>query len=158
MTQREKDGVAVQDLLLKSVLAQVKLSFFQLKNNPSIEDENGNILKLFDAISKKVLVYRISQSYCSECNKAQMSYVKTLSNQLGSDKIIVLGSFSTYKDLAIYAKSSQITVPTFNIADSSLSILPMEALQTPYYFLLSKEGMINCFYSKERNSTHVRRL
>ena len=146
MNQIKKKSAEDRELMLKSALTQVKLSSFQLKDRLPVMDSSGSIIELAKIVDQKVLVYRISESYCSECNKAQLPYIGTISNRLGPNRVFILGSFLNKESLAMYVRSNQIKVPAYNISAATLSTLPMETLHLPYFFVLDKGGLISSVF------------
>lgn len=149
--KKEISAGTTNELLTDYILLQSKLSSFNLNNNITVEDISGKKILLSNILeSNKMIVYRISESYCMECIKAQFPFLNILSEKLGKKHLLLLTSFSSLKDFKIFMQTNKISIPAYNIQQADLAYLPIESLNFPYYFESNRNNNIQYVFIPQK--------
>ena len=128
--------VLANKLLIQSNVLSIPLDLDKLV----VEDTSGKqeILKKFFNSPRKV-IYRVSESYCMECVKKQLPFLKKISNKIGKQNVAILASFSNSKMFRIFLQENNIDVDAYNIVQDVTPFKPaIEQLYEPYYFKADK--------------------
>lgn len=122
---------------------------FEINNNVSafsVFSDNDIFASQIDSITNNgmVLVYRISDRYCSSCISDGFDLLEENSDDI-IDKIMIWGTYSNINELKKMNSKKQINHKVLLMQNN---ILPkeVESLNTPYYFVLTpNKKMINIF-------------
>lgn len=111
-----------------------------------LESSNGSMLRLMDlAGSSPKVVFRISDRHCGECILAQLPFLKKLSDSIGKENVVILGSYLNFKNLKIFMTVNKLDYPYYNLPSEALSYLDIEMQSSPYYFEMEKQKTGNIF-------------
>ncbi|MEC7753202.1 hypothetical protein [Roseivirga sp. UBA1976] len=141
LKNRKSDHQILTDEALSKVYEEVASKRFAYENSP-INNFNVNGSLLTDIVKSPVLIFRFSETNCQDCVKqVAESLVKNFSKK--SDKILILGSFSSDRSLMLYLKSLNLDhFKWLNVPKGSVSnYLDIENI--PYLFILNQKLLID---------------
>lgn len=126
--------------LIEHMMVQSRVSSVPVNMNASIQDTAGVRTTLRQVVdSGGAIVYRVSDSYCMECVKAQFPYLKMISGKIGKKRVILLSSFYTFKAFKIFIQSNNLDLPAYQVNQNELSDMDIEGLYMPYFFKITPQ-------------------
>jgi len=124
-----------QDILFNTIFFQMESENKVIDGSIELRSESGDILKLSDLVSQKPkLILRYSELQCDMCIDHSLVYLKRIADSIGRKNILILASYNSMRDLAIFKRINSIDLPVFQIAEKGLDI-PIENYDTPYLLL-----------------------
>ena len=106
--------------------------------------------KLLDSLRiNNCLVYRFTQLNCNLCIESEIVKLKKLAENIGKDKIALLISFSTNKEVKIITHKYNLDLPVYNVDLAVLKNLPIEELNVPYCYLV-KGGSVSMVFIPDK--------
>ena len=123
---------------LKVVISlMIRNSELNIKNNFSVTDSSGKSISFSKLIrDKKVLVFRYSQLSCTSCVDVQLQRLEQFAKRIGFDRVIVLTTYTSIKELNMYKKVNNLSFDMYNIPIGTLKT-EMELSNTPYFFTVN---------------------
>jgi len=105
-----------------------------------------SLIHLLDSLKiNNCLVYRFTQLNCNTCVEMEMPKLKKLAKKTGKDKIILLVSFSSTKELKIISNKYKIDFQMYNIDLDAINYLPIEELNVPYCYIRKEKNIHSVF-------------
>ena len=126
------------EMLLNNIYFQEESEGAVMNGLLQIESEAGDSSCLAALTSGKPLLFlRYSSLNCNLCVDHSLSYLKSLADSIGHENIVILASYNTMRELALFKRVNQIRFPVYRIADNSLGI-PADKYSFPYLFITNK--------------------
>jgi hypothetical protein len=91
-------------------------------NDQKVTDELGNnhdLNKVFGTTSK--LVFRFSEFSCNTCIDREIANLKQLASSIGKENIVLLATYSSIRDLAVFKRINHLDLPIYNIPQNVFS-------------------------------------
>ncbi|MCK7540813.1 MAG: hypothetical protein MZV63_62955 [Marinilabiliales bacterium] len=125
-------------MLLNNIYFQEESEGAVMDGLLQIESETGDSSRLAALISGKPLLFlRYSSLNCNLCVDHSLNYLKSLADSIGHENIVILASYNTMRELALFKRVNQIRFSVYRIADNSLGI-PADKYSFPYLFITNK--------------------
>ena len=126
------------EMLLNNIYYQGESEGAVMDGALQTESESGDVSSLAALVSGKPLLFlRYSQLNCNLCVDHSLNYLKTIADSIGSDNIVILASYNTMRELALFKRVNQIRFPVYRIEDNSLGI-PADKYSFPFLFITNK--------------------
>ena len=91
-------------------------------NDQKVTDELGNnhdLNKILGATSK--LVFRFSEFSCNTCIDREIANLKQVASNIGKENIIILATYNSIRDLAVFKRINHLDLPIYNIPQNVFS-------------------------------------
>lgn len=132
------------DLLIQIMDDQIlsyKNESLYINSDGIITGENVKDIPISDlSISTNKLILRYSMSNCSDCINYVLDVIKNNTHMLNNVDVIIWGNFQYARDAYVYKKINNIPYKVYHVKDS---ILPLDKLEIPYFFLLDKDNQVS---------------
>ena len=112
-------------------------------------NENGNMINIRDIAKNDKLVFRYSEMNCNVCVDSQLVVLKQLCELIGENKIIIITTYVNALNMAKFKRINQIKPPIYNLIGEGLG-LQIDSLNMPFYFTLTKDGIITNVFIPEK--------
>ena len=129
-------------VFLNQLMANIELIYengdFIISQQTKVFDEDKNEILLRDLIKgNNKIIFRYSQLGCMACVDKELKRIDNLAKKIGYDKIIVLATYFSNRDLYSYKRVNDIKVEMYNIPIGSFHN-DIEKLKIPYIFIVNK--------------------
>lgn len=114
--------LATNQLKLKDCLLE---TVDEVRSKTTLKKAVGNSRKL---------ILRFSETDCNVCLDDELKRLKEFAGKVGSEKIILIGSYTNTRDLFAFKQIRELNFPTYNISQEAFG-LPIEKNNTPFLFL-----------------------
>jgi len=146
-----KAGEMRVTMLLNNIYFQEESEGALMDGLLQIESEAGESSRLAALTSGKPLLFlRYSSLNCNLCVDHSLNYLKSLADSIGHENIVILASYNTMRELALFKRVNQIRFPVYRIADNSLGI-PAEKYSFPYLFITNKSLTVTNFHIPDKD-------
>lgn len=150
------EAIFFKDLIKKQsddMIIQLKSENISFDRAQNVTDENGNEIRIGDIIEKNssTLVVRLSKLNCQTCNASHIKALKEILSENDFEKVIFLLKYDEMKEMYQFKKVNRIRHSVYKFNDD---ITPVDKLSIPYFFCLTKEGVVNkVFIPQEFNES-----
>ena len=110
-----------------------------LKNSMLLLENGKEKIHLSDVIKDKTLVIRLSQQNCQAC----ITVITPLLQKLSNERVIFLIDYTNKRYFEEFKKTCNVSHRLFKIESS---IIPLDTLNIPYFFLLDKNLKTDCTF------------
>jgi hypothetical protein len=128
-----------------------------LNNGLSLEktiltDSKNHEIKIKDVFHEndKFLICRFSELYCQECVTHSIIKLVNISEKIGKDHIIFLGSYENSKSMNIMKE--HLGIQNMAIYNAHNLNIPAEEIGFPYYFMVDKTLKISDIFIPEKSA------
>jgi len=133
----------IKNLLMENVLNQFRCEDSDVALPLFLIDENNNKKNIGELSNDSpVLVFRFSEYNCGICSEFQIKIIKEFMLRYGENGIILITTFRNKRDLMIFKKINNLSIPIYRV-DKNLLNPVIEELNFPYYFILNTNGTMN---------------
>lgn len=113
--------------------------------NHNIKDRDS-VINLKEIIGKTPkLIFKFSETDCSECVKSEVINLDILSKEVGSENIIILTGFSNPKNFLLFRTKSETNIRAYNMENQILG-LPIETENYPFLFIVDSSLNVNSIF------------
>nr|WP_294870379.1 hypothetical protein [uncultured Pedobacter sp.] len=154
----KKNDVEVKGTLLEKayrerLLYQVEYcNSFKLPTFILAKDINNKILRFDSSLNYKgKLFFRVSERNCDLCVSKEFIHLKLLEEKIGSDRIIIMASYSGPNDLRILKNRYNINFKIINIPFGALDNKYTEDQDFPYFFTINDKNVANNIFVPDKS-------
>jgi hypothetical protein len=110
-----------------------------------LTDKSGRTVKLSHVIgtSPKVILH-LPKLSCSPCIEDELPRFGVFCDQVGTDKVLILGSYNSKRQLRVFRENNEIRCSIYNLKDSRLG-LPTEKAAVPSLFIVDSGLVVRQF-------------
>jgi len=146
------------DMLLNNIYFQQESEGAVMDGSLQIESESGEVFCLAELTSGKPLLFlRYSHLNCNLCVDHSLNYLKSIGDSIGPENVVILASYNTMRELALFKRVNQIRFPVYRIADNSLGI-PAEKYSFPYIFMTNKSLTVTHFHIPDKDVPQLNKI
>lgn len=146
-----QDSILIAELH-NAVLSQGSGNDINLKGSFEVTDRHGETKTLKELIVDKKVIYRINETNCMSCVDKYLPFLKSMRSKLGKEKIIILGSFSSSKDLYLTLEKYPINdIPVYNLNRFYLEKEKIEQLNIPYVFEIDTSFYVSHMFIPQKH-------
>lgn len=167
--KREKNQQIIQkqtDSLTRAQYYSYVLSYgdivkVPLEKNMLLTDSGMKTTTIANVVSKRTYVFHFDETNCFTCVEKYVPYLLRLSKRLGSDNLIILGSYQNPANLFNALEPfnlSESGIKIFNLAPSYLSTSKLAALNAPYIFEIDNTLNASRFFIPEKSFSELSEL
>jgi len=127
------------DMLIENTTFQFDCEGSNLEIPLSLIDENNKRCRINEISgANTTLIFRFSEINCTSCVETQFRLIRKYISKYGKNNIIIVASYSNIRNLTIFKRINEISIPIYRIEQNQLC-QKVESLNVPYYFLLEDE-------------------
>jgi hypothetical protein len=149
--------ISILVLTLSCDLRENKTDFSNI-SEPMFEVKMGDTTELLEIIQNmnlnEKIVMRLMDSYCLDC----ISQISISINELNipKDKLVILGSFLSERDLKLYLKKNNLTQFTSYHVDYMFFSGNLDQLEFPFFLLISNNKIQDMFYTNIPDTARIK--
>jgi len=154
----KENEVGVKDTLLENayrerLLYQVEYgNSFKLPPLILAKDINNKALRFDPSLKyKDKLFFRVTERNCDVCVNKEFAHLKLFEEKIGSDRIIILASYSGPNDLKILKNRYNINYKIINIPLGALDNKYTEGQDFPYFFTVNDKNVANNIFITDKS-------
>lgn len=146
--------------LRKLVLLHSEHSHLKFTSGNKLTDVNNNVFTWNTISLTSKLVFRFSQKNCIECVRAQIPFLKNISDKIGKDKVILLTSYDNRRDLMVILNEFNLDFKSYNISIDEFSKYnnSIENLGIPYVFEINADGEVEMLFFPLKETPEISKL
>ncbi|APY12029.1 hypothetical protein BWZ22_12675 [Seonamhaeicola sp. S2-3] len=143
--------------LEQNIIEVGKSENIKLNENIKLIDANGNIILTKDIFKKNTLVFRYSESNCTDCIKAEFIAILK-NNALIANDICLIVHYRNPRDLHVFSKVLQNrglkNFKMYLLPDKGLNT-PADKLNMPYYFCIDSTLRTSNFFIPHKDKSQL---
>lgn len=139
------------DNLKEVKLLELASSGLQFPRSTVVIDQLGNELLLSDVVGNGKLVFRFSETHCSACIDMTFELLKEIENKNPDAQIIIVTSVRNARTLKVVKETYDVRSDFFNMSVYD-SVIPMDAISTPYFFTIDESLLCSDFFAVFKES------
>ncbi|MTI87934.1 MAG: hypothetical protein FH748_08200 [Balneolaceae bacterium] len=114
--------------------------------------DEGKKIKLKELVQNKwMLVLNFSEITCKSCVESEIEKIKEISNEIGSENVLILSSYERNSDLLIFKRLNKLNLPIYNrkgenlglqidYSNANVFLLNSASYKTELFFIADKEA------------------
>jgi len=143
-----------KDQIIEKLRSQITTDGSEISELTFVENSKGESVPLKSLIQDKpLLVFFVKSINCSVCLDEEMAIFSEIIQKFKiNNRIIVIRSFQNKRQKIVF--ENQFNVPVYETKDNTLNI-PAEKKQTPFYFVLTPEFLVQNTYIPDRYNSDL---
>lgn len=101
--------------------------------------------------NKRMLVLNFSEITCKSCLESEIEKVKEISNEIGSENVLILSSYERDSDLLVFKRLNKLNLPIYNRKDDNLG-LQIDYSKVSVFLLDSASYKTEIFFIPEKET------
>lgn len=93
-----------------------------------VKNEDGQVVPLYELISKPTLVLRYSEINCQSCVDSVLLWVNSFIKSVGADNVVILATYKNHRDLQIFKRLHHINIQINNLIENINNVFKIMAL------------------------------
>lgn len=156
------DGKRRQDSIRLESFKQLVLTHgscinIKLEKEFLLSDKNNRTVTLNEVLGNKTKYFYYFNEYnCMSCVESYLPFLKKAADKIGSDNIVILGSYEKAKNLFLNLSKYDLNgIPVYNLAASYLMNEKISKVNAPFVFRVDTLLNVSQVYIPEKGLTEL---
>jgi len=116
-----------------------------------VSDSNNKYIKIERLTNKKKYIFHFDETNCFTCVEKYLPFLKKLSEKVGKDNVIILGSYEKSGNLFLTLRGYNLkNIPIYNLNPIYLRDTKIGGINVPYIFEVDSLLQTKRFYIPEK--------
>lgn len=146
-------------MLMDMVLMHSKQIDFRLNPNTIITDSANNYVMLNDLIKGEKFIYYFNEKNCFTCVENYLPFIQKISDKLGKDKVLILGTYSIKQNLFLALSKFDLRgLKIYNTIDLIEKNEKISQLNSPFIFKVDSFSNVSKIFIPEKDLPELSEL
>jgi len=100
-------------------------------------DEMGDYRNMNEIVEQTMFIYRFFESFCIGCIENDVEILKSLSEEIGTENIIIISDYNTVNKLISFKEYYGFEFQIYSCVDPITIPIEQKFEETPYFFVLN---------------------